>query len=429
MQSSKPDTESQNSKPVNDLGIIVVIPCFNETQLIRSLQSLANCHPPKNKVEVIVIINNSNKTPIDIQKQNLQTFYIAQKWAMEQDLQWIQFLIRHHAQLPSKHAGVGLARKIGMDEAVQRFKSIGNPKGIISCFDADSQCDRNYFEALEAHFLQNPKTQACSIHFEHPIEGNEFSGEVYQAIVQYELHLRYYIEAQKWAGFPLAFQTIGSSMAVRADAYQKQGGMNRRKAGEDFYFLHKFTPLGYFSELNTTKVIPSPRISDRVPFGTGKAIADILQQSDSSPIYQTYHPQSFVDLKTFFLLLADYYQSDLESIPELIKTLPEPIFHFLLQINFEEKLKEIRGNTRNFESFKIRFFNWFNAFMVMKFVHFARDHHYPNIAVEVAAKKLLTKLEPPIEAKDATHLLLVYRKMSLANGQLSTGSHNRKEAH
>ena len=36
-----------------------------------------------------------------------------------------------------------------------------------------------------------------------------------KGITEYELHLRYFIHAQRHAGFPFATQTIGSSMAVR----------------------------------------------------------------------------------------------------------------------------------------------------------------------------------------------------------------------
>ncbi len=401
-----------NTKTPKHTSIIVVIPCYNEDQLIRSLESFANCHTPTSNVEVIVVINGSVKTPPIIQAQNLQTFQEAQKWATQQNQGWIQFTILRYPNLPPKHAGVGLARKIGMDMAAERLEEAGNPKGIIACFDADSQCDANYFQALEAHFGQYPKTQACSIHFEHPIEGKEFSLEIYQAIIQYELHLRYYIEAQKWTGFPFAFQTIGSSMAVRADVYRKQGGMNRRKAGEDFYFLHKFTPLGNFTELNTTRVIPSPRISERVPFGTGKAVGDLLEgkNGNSSPIYYTYHPQSFVDLKVFFDQLEDFYQANKQQFPKLMEKLPKSIFDFLIQINFQQKLQEIRSNTSNYAKFYNRFFRWFNAFMLMKYVHFARDHHYSNLKIVDAAKWLLEEKSIAIEGKEARGLLLIFRE-------------------
>src|SRR5213594_3575687 len=92
--------------------------------------------------------------------------------------------------------------------------------------------------------------------------------KVAEAIAAYELHLRYYVRALRYAGFPYAHHTIGSCMAVRADVYKKQGGMNKRQAGEDFYFLQKIIPLGHFTDLTETKVIPSSRPSDRVPFGT-----------------------------------------------------------------------------------------------------------------------------------------------------------------
>lgn len=53
--------------------------------------------------------------------------------------------------------------------------------------------------------------------------------------------------------------------------------MNQRKAGEDFYFLHKFSILDQLGEINVEIVLPLARSSDRVPFGTGKAISQIIQ--------------------------------------------------------------------------------------------------------------------------------------------------------
>src|SRR4029434_9989987 len=103
--------------------------------------------------------------------------------------------------------------------------------------------------------------------------------EIYKAIAAYELHLRYYLQALRTAGFPHGYHTIGSSMAVRARTYMEQGGMNRRQAGEDFYFLHKLIPLGGFTELNSTTVYPLPRPSNRVPFGTGRAVSEWLIQT------------------------------------------------------------------------------------------------------------------------------------------------------
>ena len=372
--------------PHPDLNIIVVIPAYREKELLTSLQSLANCDAPRCAVEIIVVLNDSEEDNKTAKKENQRMYQQACKWGLTHSSAVLKFHILYHTNLPVKHAGVGLARKIGLDEAVYRFAQIKNQKGILSCYDADSSCDKNYLVALEKHFLQRPELQGCSIYFEHPIKGDEFDEDVYQAIIQYELHLRYYIHAQRFAGFPYAFQTIGSSMAVRADAYQQQGGMNRRKAGEDFYFLHKFISLGHFNELRSTRVIPSPRISKRVPFGTGRAIGTLVQSQE--PL-TTYAPQSFVDLKAFFEKSADFF--NIESVPLIALTsgFSDAVQEFLIMIKFSEKLEEINGNTTNLKNFEQRFYRWFNAFMLMKYLHFCRDNFYDNEPVDSAARWLL----------------------------------------
>jgi len=400
-----------------NLGMVVVIPCYDETGLIRSLESLKSCDAPNCFTEVIVVVNDGEQTSDEIKAQNLVTFETATTWAEKNITRYLQFYIIYKTNLPKKTAGVGTARKIGMDEAVRRLESIGKSEGVIVCFDADSLCEKNYLQAIEEHFIQNPKTQSCGIHFEHPLEGDEYEPEIYDAITKYELHLRYYIHAQKFAGFPLAFQTIGSSMAVRCNAYQQQGGMNKRKAGEDFYFLHKFTILNAHTELKKTKTIPSPRRSDRVPFGTGKAINEILAEKklDAQSEYLTYNFKIFEDLEPFLSVAPNLLLFENEQIEIMKKHLPESIRTFLHENNFDTKLAEIQANTTIPITFGGRFFRWFNAFFLMKYVHFARDNYHPNVPVEEAASALLQKYYfKDMSGASAKELLLEFRKKDLS---------------
>lgn len=370
--------------PSKDLGLVVVIPAYRETALLACLQGLLACDLPPVAVEVIVVLNDGEKEEESVHRFHQSLFKEVKDWANENRTARLSFHVLYHGQLPRKHAGVGVARKIGMDEAVYRLEAAEQPKGLIVCYDADSACQRNYLQAIYHYFHQHSKCPAASIHYEHPISGAEFSPATYAAIIDYELHLRYYILIQRWAGFPLAFHTVGSSMAVRADAYQAQGGMNRRKAGEDFYFLHKFIPLGDFGEIKDTMVIPSPRISDRVPFGTGRSVGDILSQKTT---YLTYAPASFADLQAFLQLVPSWYTP---SSPEALQaSLAPSIAHYLSTIDFAAKLQEIRDNTRGFAPFVQRFYRWFNAFQLMKYLHHARDHFYPNIPVAEAANWLI----------------------------------------
>ena len=370
--------------PSKDTDIIVVIPSFNEENLIQSVRSLRACRQPDCTTEVIIIINESANCEISSRNQNQKSFAELEQWIQENNTEHLKFYVKYLVFTP-KNAGVGMARKSGMDEAVRRFELLDNPSGIICCFDADSTCDPNYLEAVhDAFHTRTPTPHGASIYFEHPT-GSE-SAVMNKGIEQYELHLRYYVNALRFAGFPFAFQTIGSSMAVRSDVYQKQGGMNKRKAGEDFYFLHKIIPLGQFIEINNTKVIPSARISDRVPFGTGRAMADWFNNPKDN--FTTYNFAIFKDLKLFFAAITQFYKSPTEEIDKVYRGLPMSIQGFLPLANLIFELTQINKQSSSRDIFIHRFFLWFNGFKVLKFVHFARDRFYNNEPVMASARSL-----------------------------------------
>lgn len=376
--------------PHPQLGQIIVIPCYNEPNLLASLNSLWRCARPACAVEVIVVVNSSETSAREILEQNQRTLTETKLWAREDCDRYFRIHFLHAPNLPRKHAGVGLARKIGMDEALHRADSINRLDLPIICFDADSTCDDNYLTELEAYFSQNPKTPGCSIYFEHPLEENE-------AITLYELHLRYYVQALRFAGFPHAFHTIGSSLAVRAGAYMKQGGMNKRQAGEDFYFLHKIIPLGHFGEINTTRVIPSPRASDRVPFGTGRAVRDFL----ATRKFETYPLQAFHDLKQLFATVLALRESK-----DGLINLSAPLQEFLTEQDIQGTLNGLRTHTSTAESFRSRFFRWFDGFLAMKYIHHARDTEYGPAEITASAGALINSPEA-----SAHPLLLQYRRL------------------
>lgn len=391
-----------------DTGIIVVIPCYNEPAFLKTLQSIFDCERTKHSVEVIVVINSGEQDDEKVLKQNQKTFNETTEWIKNNSQHKLRYHLIEIKNLPKKHAGVGLARKIGMDEAVVRLNDIKNNDGVIVCMDADCAVEKDYLVEIENHFHKNPKATGCSIYFEHPLSGEEFEKEIYDGIINYELFLRYYNRALHYCSFPYAFHAIGSCMAVRNKIYQKQGGMNRKKAGEDFYFLHKIFPLGNFTELNSTCVYPSPRESNRVPFGTGSAIKKFLK--NATDFYPVYNVQIFIDLKFFFQSIDKLYPLSPHQL--ITSSLPKSVRTFLSQNNFEEKLKEIRDHSASEKMFVKRFFHWFDGFMVLKFVHFARDHFYAQQEIFDAATELMRlmnkkHLEKISSKKD---LLLEFRK-------------------
>ncbi|NOQ28446.1 MAG: glycosyltransferase [Bacteroidales bacterium] len=377
-------------KPNNDLKYIVVIPCYYEFDIIATLESIWNSERPKSSVEVVIIINSSEDCEEKVFEQNKKTYNEVKNWIAQHEDSLLRFFVLNEVNLPRKFAGAGLARKIGMDQAVWRFNTLNQDRGIVISLDADSIIKENYFTELEKHFEQFPKTNAATIYFEHPIEGNEFEQVIYEAIITYELYLRYYKQALKYTGFPYSMHTVGSCFAINAMAYAKQGGMNRKKAGEDFYLLHKVFPLGHYYEINTTCVYPSPRTSDRVPFGTGPMVKSIIESTEE--VFLTYNIDSFLELKSLFKLSDDLFKISLEEFDVLLKTLPECIREFLKKNDFFNAIQEINNNSSKIETFTKRLFDWFNAFRILKYLNFAHESYYQKQALLTEAEKFVELL-------------------------------------
>ena len=281
--------------PAKNTGIIIVIPAFDEPGIIFTLESLAKCNAPPCNVEVIIIINAPSWAERAQIEQNNITLNDLSVWKQGGKDTFMNLLYHNAGVQDNRHWGVGMARKMGMDEALSRFGEIKKPDGIIASLDADCLVEKNYLEELYDKLYLRSENKACSIYFEHPLAG-ELNEDIYEAIARYELHLRYYYQALKYAGFPWVYQTVGSAIAVKAGTYARAGGMNKRQGGEDFYFIQKLIPAGGYFYLNTTTVIPSPRISGRVPFGTGPVVGKMTPDID----YLTFNPSGFEYLKKLF---------------------------------------------------------------------------------------------------------------------------------
>ena len=269
-------------------GIIVAIPSKNESGLLDVLKSVVNCIEPDCAVEIIALLNSASDSDGSVKEFHSQQYVACRRWAAESTPEWLNIHILRQDDLPPSTAGVGLARKIIMDEAVRRFSDASDSEQIILSLDADTLVSPDYLVEVWNSFKKKEDYDAANIYFEHPISGTEFESNIYQAIIDYELHLRYYRQGLKYTGHPFHHHCVGSALAVRNRSYQKFGGMNTRKAGEDFYFFQKIVMNGKVFDITSTCVYPSPRISDRVVFGTGRAVSDILSSESQQKF--TYHP-------------------------------------------------------------------------------------------------------------------------------------------
>ena len=358
-------------QPPAGLGMIIMIPACNEPELLKTIDSLSRCRPPDCAVEVIVVINEAEDCGQEISRQNDQDLISLVEWKKKHSEVFFTLYPFRPAPFPGKHAGVGLARKTGMDEAIRRFGQLEKAEGVIVSLDADTLVESNYLTELERLFSSEMDLVGTTISFKHRVEELR-DQQQREGIMLYETYLHYYKEALEYCGYPHAIYTIGSAFAIRAGAYSKQGGMSRRQAGEDFYFLHKLTQLGQLAELNTTRVYPSARVSDRVPFGTGAALQKWMK--GGSRLRSTYCFRSFIDLREFFRLIPVLYGQNPGRVEELRVSLP--LQRFLEEDYFIDALNGIRRNSSSPVTFEKRFFQYFNAFKILKFQNFSHPQFY-----------------------------------------------------
>lgn len=352
--------------PPSDLGMVVVIPAYKESQLDLAVHSLLACSEVACRVILLIVINAPEQSSLDDLNLN-QRAYEEIKQIKGTDQITIQVV---NIGLPQKKAGVGLARKIGLDEAVRWFKKL-NHSGILVCFDGDCRCSDTYLSAIYSAY-KNQNLNAGILAYEHPLD-------LESGIIPYELGLRYYTDSLRYSGYPNVHQTLGSCITINSDHYCKHGGMNTKKAGEDFYFLNKIVRKPGFAEINEALVYPAARISDRVPFGTGRAL--IGYQVDKENIISTYNPLIFEDIKIFMTSLPEIIQGQSPNFPTAIQK-------FLNAVDFYQKLDKLLKNCRNLTSFYKQFYDWFDYFMILKMIHFSRDHVHTNTPLEAGLNHL-----------------------------------------
>jgi hypothetical protein len=398
-----------NVLPSEKLRFAIVIPAYCEPDVTDALQALWDCARPNGHVEVFIVVNSPADAPQSVLNANLQTWLDVTSWIKVHDDPTMRFLPIDTMKMPVRDAGVGLARKTGMDEALYRFNQIGNPGGFILSFDADSKCDDNYLTAIEDFLKKNKTVTGFDVYFEHPVSGIEFPEKIYRGIVDYELHLRCVNQFLRYTGFPYAYHTVGSCFGVRADVYAAQGGMNKKKAGEDFYFLHKIIPLGHFMDITGTRVIPSPRASDRAPFGTGAAINKYLASENEE--FLTYSPECYTTLRLLFLQITDFYKKQRGHIEIRINALPEPLKNYLHNLHATDAIEEINANSGSVSAFIKRFYRWFDAFRIVKYLNYASQHYYNQVLVRDAAIAFLeiTGIKGTSEKRSALELLEILR--------------------
>jgi hypothetical protein len=367
----------------------IVVPCYDEPQALDTVRSLFACEKGDFDVEIIFVVNSYSISSSEIIEQNRLTFSELKNFAEENNSTKFYLTPLLYENLPGHQTGAGLPRKIGMDYAAKIFSETKNPDGIIVSLDADTTVANNYLTEIYEDFTKH-KLKSATIQFHHPVEHLSPENPVRKATEIYEVYLRYYRDALEFSGYPYAYYTIGSAFAVTAKTYLQSGGMSPRQAGEDFYFLQKIFPLGNTKFIDTTCVYPAARVSYRVPFGTGPAIGKMVENDNF--IKLSYQVDAFVELKKLFEMVDNFFRKTDEEIIDITSTLSPSMQEFLKEDGFLEKKSEINQYTADIKSFRKRFFNYFTAFKILKYLNFVHPDPYILKDVKEEYQKLKQRI-------------------------------------
>jgi hypothetical protein len=385
--------------PVIDfIDTIVVIPAIAEYENAKLLlQSLAVNDPARLAATLFLFVVNrtmASTEAVSIDNQLLLA-YLEQMRSkqIEDPALHIGYIDASTGNLafPESIGGVGLARKIGMDAALSLF-SRPDGRNCLICLDADCTVPDTYLSAIHQTFTANRVMHAAVIQYEHRI-GNGLE-EFDEAIVCYELFLRHYTVGLLAAASPYAFHSIGSAMLCDPETYIKCEGMNKKKAGEDFYFLEKIAKTEDIYTINTTRVFPSPRPSWRVPFGTGQRVNRFLNSRENE--YLVYAPDSFIVLRKFLNLLRNTNESTVDLLRKS-RDISEHLFNFLEQQKFASFREKINTLPEKQYTAQVRF--WFDGFRTLKLMHYLRDTGYPLEPMFSAIPETMRLVEPDNKAQ------------------------------
>lgn len=397
-----------------DISQVVVIPAYAEKEMIfHTLASLARNRASSLEYSFILcVVNNKKDSPIPVRNNNLKTMEyldaLVKRKSMrhfkkdeelypifagicdaKMKLGYIDACSKGY-EIPSNFGGVGMARKIGMDMALRLLWNNTSHQDVILSLDADTLVCQNYLSTVKEHFKSKVKT--AIIAYEHQMPEDQV---LQAAIVCYEIFLRYWVLGLQYAKSPWAFHTIGSTIAVSPQAYLEVRGMNKREAGEDFYFLSKLAKIGKIDYIKDTCVYPSARLSTRVPFGTGKRIQRFLEGRCRDE-YCLYDPRIFSILAEWLKLLDGMSGCEDEILTKAERIHPH-LKTFLMDNHFSLVWPKIRRTAKDKKTLARHLNDWFDGFKTLKLINFFTRGVYPQINMFEALERMFAMSEISVQ--------------------------------
>jgi hypothetical protein len=125
-------------------------------------------------------------------------------------------------------------------------------------------------------------------------------------------------------------------------------------------------------------------------------------------------------LQSLFSRVPALFDKSEEEWSTFKQELPPALQYFLNKNEFIRRMHEIKSNASSTGAFTKRFYKWFNAFRIVKFINNEARNANPDIPVRLAAHTILSTMGYSIRSEDTLKLLTVFRKLDRQASYSST---------
>ena len=166
-------------------------------------------------------------------------------------------------------------------------------------------------------------------------------------------------------------------------------GFPRRNAGEDFYFLNKLAKLGPVVSAQSAPLRIAARVSDRVPFGTGRAMG-LAQRDGVDGLPRFYDPRVYVYLRSLLKSMQASCETGSFERNALHRSLSAQALDATIidaamdALGFDAAISKLLRSSADQQQRARALHCWFDAFRTMKFIHHLRDNGVASVDLDSA---------------------------------------------
>ena len=170
------------------------------------------------------------------------------------------------------------------------------------------------------------------------------------------------------AGSPYGYVPMGSTMVCSVEAYCAIGGMPRKKATEDFYFLQELAKYCGVHVIAEVLVHPSSRPIPRIYLGTGFRMKQMQDGFDMNTLY--YSDKAFYLLSNWIDIGSNAWKLDLSLLNKKTSAIHPNLTDFLQQEGIKDVWTNLQKNAPSEYHFSKQFHRWFDGLKTIRLLKY-----------------------------------------------------------